>query len=81
MQAQAQVEQLHQQIQQVDWTRGVNYRDPAVALCPSCHQSTGGGKFCQACGTSLMAARFCGNCGTALNPTAAFCSECGTPSV
>jgi Double zinc ribbon len=86
MQAQAQVEQLHQKIQAVDWTRGVNYRDASVGLCPSCQQETGGGKFCQSCGTSLLAApaptrRFCGNCGTAVNPGAAFCAECGSSTV
>jgi hypothetical protein len=86
MQAQAQVEQLHQKIQQVDWTQGVNYRDQAVGVCPSCQQETGGGKFCQNCGTSLLAAptptrKFCGNCGTAVKPGAMFCSECGTSTV
>ncbi len=58
-QAQAQVEQLHQKIQAVDWTRGVNYRDQAVGLCPSCQQETGGGKFCQNCGS--FAARRAGS--------------------
>jgi hypothetical protein len=86
MQAQAQVDQLHQKIQAVDWTRGVNYRDQAVGVCPSCQQETGGGKFCQNCGTSLLAApaptrRFCGNCGTSVNPGAPFCAECGSSTV
>ena len=86
MQAQAQVEQLHQKIQQVDWTPGMNYRDQAVGVCPSCQQETGGGKFCQHCGTSLLAAptptrKFCGNCGTAVKPGTMFCSECGTSTV
>jgi hypothetical protein len=85
-QAQAQVDQLHQKITQVDWAQGVNYRDQAVGVCPSCQQETGGGKFCQNCGTSLLAAptptrKFCGNCGTAVSPGAMFCAECGTSTV
>ena len=51
MQAQAQVEQLHEKIQNVDWTKDVNYRDQAVGRCSGCGQETGGGKFCQHCGT------------------------------
>ena len=83
MQAAAQISQLNEKIQQVDWTRDVNYRDQGTAKCPSCNQETGGGKFCQHCGTALAAApastkKFCGNCGTAVTPGSAFCSECGT---
>jgi hypothetical protein len=86
MQAQAQIEQLHDKIQQVDWTRDTNYRDEAVGKCPSCAQETGGGKFCQHCGTALAAApaatkKFCGNCGSKLEGAPAFCAECGTPTV
>jgi hypothetical protein len=84
MQAQAQVEQLHQKIQSVDWTKDVNYRDQAVGRCSGCGQETGGGKFCQHCGTPQAAApaatsKFCQNCGTSLNG-ARFCGECGTPA-
>jgi hypothetical protein len=83
MQAAAQVNQLNEKIQQVDWTKDINYRDEGVGRCPSCQQETGGGKFCQHCGTALAAApsqskKFCTNCGTALGPTAIFCAECGT---
>ena len=86
MQAAAQVSQLNQKIQQVDWTRDVNYRDTAVARCPSCQQETGGGKFCQHCGTGLAAAptpskKFCTSCGTQLGPTGMYCPECGTATV
>jgi hypothetical protein len=86
MQAAAQVNQLNEKIQQVDWTTGVNYRDEAVARCPSCHGETGGGKFCQHCGTALAAApvatkKFCTNCGTQAGPGAMFCAECGTSTV
>jgi hypothetical protein len=83
MQAQAQVEQLHDKIQNVDWTKDVNYRDQATATCPNCNSSTGGGKFCQTCGHGLAAApaakKFCANCGTTLNGSK-FCGECGTPA-
>jgi hypothetical protein len=86
LQASAQVNQLNQKIQQVDWTKDINYRDQAVARCPSCHNDTGGGKFCQHCGTPLAAApaatkRFCTNCGTPASPTAMYCAECGTATV
>ncbi|HUN31490.1 MAG TPA: zinc ribbon domain-containing protein [Trebonia sp.] len=81
MQAQAQIEQLHSKIQNVDWTKDVNYRDQATATCPNCNQTSGGGKFCQTCGHALAAAepakKFCANCGTALNGSK-FCGECGT---
>lgn len=86
MQAKAQVDQLFDKIQEVDWTKDVNFRDQGVARCPSCNQETGGGKFCQHCGTALAAApvatkKFCGNCGTQLAPGVAFCSECGTSAL
>jgi hypothetical protein len=83
MQAQAQVQQLNEKIQQQDWTKGVNYRDQGTGMCPSCGQESGGGKFCQSCGHPLAAAeeqqKFCGNCGAALTG-AKFCGECGTPA-
>jgi hypothetical protein len=83
MQAAAQVNQLNEKIQQVDWTKNQNYRDETVGRCPSCAGETGGGKFCQSCGTALAAApgstrKFCSNCGTSMAPDAMFCSECGT---
>ena len=82
MQAAAQVRQLNTKIQQQDLTGGINYRDTATAMCPTCHGESGGGKFCQHCGGSLAAAgadRHCTTCGTALG-TARFCGECGTPA-
>ena len=70
-------------IQNVDWTKDVNYRDQATATCPNCSQSSGGGKFCQNCGHTLAAAepakKFCVNRGTVLSG-AKFCGECGTPA-
>jgi hypothetical protein len=86
MQAAAQVDQLNTKIQQVDWTKDVNYRDEGTARCPSCSQETGGGKFCRHCGTALAAApqatkKFCIHCGTGLAADAVFCGECGTAAV
>jgi hypothetical protein len=86
MQASAQVNQLNEKIQQVDWTRNVNFRDQGVARCPSCAGETGGGKFCQHCGTALAAApnavkKFCMHCGTELAPGAMYCAECGAATV
>ena len=84
MQAAAQIEQLQTKIQGQDWTRDINVTDTATALCPSCGQETGGGKFCAGCGFALAAApaatkKFCANCGTQLSG-AKFCAECGTPA-
>jgi hypothetical protein len=86
MQAAAQVGQLNDKIQQVDWTREVNYRDEVVGRCPSCAQETGGGKFCQHCGAGLAAApsaikKFCTNCGSQIRAAAMYCAECGTATV
>lgn len=82
MQARAQVDQLQDKIQQVDWTQGVVYGTPVTARCPSCANDTGGGKYCQHCGTPLAAApeasRFCGQCGAKQAPGAMFCTGCGT---
>lgn len=82
MQAAAQVQQVSDKIQQVDWTRDVNYRDQGTGLCSNCGNETGGGKFCQSCGSPQAAAgakKFCGNCGSAMTG-AKFCGECGTPA-
>jgi membrane protease subunit (stomatin/prohibitin family) len=85
MQAAAQIDQLNEAIQQVDWTKDVNYRDQAVGKCATCGGESGGGKFCQNCGAALAAApaatkKFCGNCGSQLGGKP-FCGECGTPAV
>jgi hypothetical protein len=84
MQAAAQIQQVNEKIQQQDWTKDVNYRDQGTAMCPSCGQESGGGKFCKGCGSALNAApasakHFCGNCGADL-AGAKFCGECGTPA-
>jgi hypothetical protein len=83
MQAQAQVNQLNEKIQQQDWTKDINYRDQGTGLCKNCGQETGGGKFCNNCGQPQASAdtakKFCGNCGAQLTG-AKFCGECGTPA-
>jgi hypothetical protein len=82
MQAEAQRHQLRESIARVDWTNTVQHQHEVTARCPSCSNETGGGKYCQHCGTPLAAAqeaaRFCGQCGTKLNPSAMFCTGCGT---
>lgn len=72
MPAPAQMNQMNQQIH-------------GPAMCSSCGQSSGGGRFCQHCGAPLAAAaaaptRFCGNCGTPQEGASAFCPRCGTPA-
>ena len=84
MQAQAQRDQLWNQVQGQNFTQGINVADTRTGLCPGCGQESGGGKFCQHCGTALASApvpatRFCRNCGSQLTG-AAFCGECGTPA-
>jgi hypothetical protein len=84
MQAAAQVNQLNDRIQQVDWTRGVQYQEQATGLCASCRGESGGGRFCQHCGAPQASApearRFCGGCGTQIAPGVMFCTHCGTPA-
>ena len=85
MQAQAQVDQLRANIQQTDWTAGVNHSHEVTARCPSCQADSGGGRFCQHCGTPLAAAppaasMFCGQCGTKMAPNALYCGGCGAAS-
>lgn len=82
LQASAQVYQLREQIQQTDWTQGVQHRHQVTARCPSCQNDTGGGKYCQHCGTPLAGAAeakiFCSQCGTPVSPAALFCTGCGS---
>jgi len=85
LQAQAQVDQLRTNIQQTDWTVGVNHQHEVTARCPSCQADSGGGRFCQHCGTPLAAApppatMFCGQCGTKMAPNALYCGGCGSAS-
>jgi hypothetical protein len=65
LQADAQVRQLREKIQSVDWTEGVAHGREVTARCPSCNNDSGGGKYCRHCGTPLAAAAgFCGGCGS-----------------
>jgi hypothetical protein len=84
LQAGAQIQQLNEKIQGVDWTGDVNFRDQGTSLCPKCEKPSGGGKFCESCGAPLAAApeatkKFCKECGTELGGKK-FCGECGTPA-
>jgi hypothetical protein len=83
-QAAAQLDQIDAKVREVDWTTDLNLREQGTALCPSCGQESGGGKFCVHCGGGLAAApdsmkKFCSNCGSQLGG-GKFCAECGTPS-
>jgi hypothetical protein len=79
-QAAAQVEQMHTQARDVDWTKDLDIQTRVQLQCPACQASLTGGKFCPECGHQLKAATECANCGTERAPGAKFCAECGTPA-
>ncbi len=77
-QAQAQVGQIREKAQQVDWTEGINVERRQVALCPNCGTETEpSAKFCGNCGQVLTAPVTCARCGTESPPGTKFCPECG----
>ncbi len=76
-QAAAQVQQIQEKTQEVDWTKDLDITTRARVSCPSCSATVSGGKFCPECGESLQPKDECTNCGTTLSG-AKFCPECGT---
>lgn len=60
-----------------DWNDGYNccMEDSQQAVCPSCHQLAGSGKFCTACGAKLESV--CASCGAKYNAGTKFCGQCG----
>lgn len=60
-----------------DWNEGYNccMEDSQQAVCPSCHQLAGNGKFCTNCGAKLETV--CGSCGAKYNAGTKFCGQCG----
>ena len=86
MQAAAQINQLNDKIQQVDWTRDINYRDQGTGKCPSLRA---GDRWRQV----LPALRYSARGGARgdqevlrqlrhpADAGKAFCAECGTPAV
>jgi hypothetical protein len=78
MQSQAQIQQVQEKVQGVDWTKDVNVERRQVALCPSCGaEAEPSAKFCGNCGQTLTMPVTCGRCGTESPRGTKFCGECG----
>ncbi len=77
LQSEAQLAQIREKLQTVDFTKDVNLREKVVARCPKCLAESQGGKFCPECGTPLAATTVCSRCGTEAKAGAKFCPECG----
>jgi len=73
----AQVSEVRDKIAAIDLTKDLNLQQPAVAICPSCHQETQNGKFCSNCGAPLAATLRCPSCNSEVKAGAKFCPECG----
>ena len=77
-QAQAQLGQVKQKVQEVDWTKDVNVERRQVAICPHCGaEAEHSGKFCPECGKPLSMPVACAKCGTESPRGTKFCPECG----
>ena len=76
-QAAAQVRQIQQKAESVDWTADLDIAERAKVTCGSCGAKVEGGKFCPACGEKLTKSVFCTNCGAEMKEGAKFCGECG----
>jgi hypothetical protein len=76
-QAAAQVRQIQDKVETIDWTKDLDLEQRAKVTCPSCHAKVEGGKFCPECGEKLAVTQFCTNCGTEMKDGAKFCAECG----
>jgi membrane protease subunit (stomatin/prohibitin family) len=77
-QAAAQVKQVWEKAETVDWTSDLDIAERAKVTCGDCHAKVDGGKFCPECGAKLSRTVFCTNCGTEEKEGAKFCGECGT---
>jgi hypothetical protein len=77
-QAAAQVRQIQEKAETVDWTADIDIAERTKVTCPKCSAKIDGGKFCPECGEALSAKRFCGECGAESAPGLKFCAECGT---
>ena len=76
-QAEAQISQIREKAQTVDWTADLDVATRTKVECPSCHAKVDGGKFCEECGAKLADTRFCDDCGAKADDDAKFCPECG----
>ena len=78
MQSQAQLQQVQEKVQKVDWTGDVNVERKQVALCPNCGaEAEPSAKFCASCGQTLATTATCAKCGTESPAGTKFCPECG----
>ena len=78
MQSEAQMQQVREKVQDVDFASDVNVERRQVALCPSCGaEAEHSGKFCPNCGQALSLPVTCGRCGTESPRGTKFCPECG----
>ena len=78
MQSEAQMQQVREKVQQVDFASDVNVERRQVALCPNCGaEAEHSGKFCPNCGQALSMPVTCGRCGTESPRGTKFCPECG----
>ena len=75
-QVEAQVEQIHEGVRKVDWTKDMDLAGETVSTCPKCG-ARAQGKFCPECGATLAAKAKCPTCGCSVEEGAKFCPECG----
>jgi len=76
-QSEAELTQMAQKVDQVDYTKDLNVVDEAVAKCSQCGAETAGGKFCPSCGAPLATRQECPRCATRFPPGTRFCPGCG----
>jgi hypothetical protein len=78
MQSQAQLRQVQEKVDKVDFSGDVNVERRQVALCPHCGaEAEHSGKFCPSCGKPLSMPVTCAKCGTEAPRGTKFCPECG----
>jgi hypothetical protein len=76
-QAAAQVQQIQENAQAVDWTANLDGKQWAKVKWPHCRAAVEGGKFCPECEKALALRVHCSNCGAEMEAGRKFCSECG----
>ena len=78
MQSEAQLQQVRDKVQKVDYASDVNVERRQVALCPNCGaEAEPSAKFCASCGQTLSMPVTCAKCGTESPRGTKFCPECG----
>jgi DNA-directed RNA polymerase subunit M/transcription elongation factor TFIIS len=75
-QVEAQVEQIHDGVRKVDWTKDMDLAGETVGTCPKCG-ARAQGKFCPECGAPLAPKAKCPQCGASVDEGVKFCPECG----